>query len=118
MSTDQITAPSRAVPTPDVTTFAPVPDAISDLPIVWSLQIVAGVVVSPILAHVLGPEEFGRLASVIALHQVLTVVALLGLDQALVLQRAEDGNDRSARGLVAVGIVISLLVTGVVFITG
>ena len=86
--------------------------------VVWSLQIVAGVVVSPILAHVLGPEQFGRLASVIALHQVLTVVALLGLDQALVLQRAADGNDRSARGLVAVGIVISLLVTGVVFVTG
>src|SRR5664280_732553 len=86
--------------------------------VVWSSQIVAGVVVSPILAHMLGPAEFGRLASVIALHQVLTVVALLGIDQALVLQRAEDGNDRSARGLVAVGIVVSLLVTLVVGLTG
>jgi len=86
--------------------------------VAWSLQILAGTVVSPVLTHVLGPEEFGRLASVIALHQVLTVVALLGLDQALVLQRAEDGNDRSARGLIAVGIVVSLLVTLVVGVTG
>ncbi|MCU1405466.1 MAG: hypothetical protein JWQ43_1769 [Glaciihabitans sp.] len=79
--------------------------------IVWSLQLVAGTVVSPILAHLLGVGEFGGLASGIALFQVLSVLALLGLDQAVILQKAEDGDDNAARGLVAVGIGISSIVT-------
>ena len=78
--------------------------------VVWSLQLVAGTVVSPILAHLLGPSEFGALASAIALHQVLSVLALLGLDQALVLQRSEDDNGRNARGLAAVGIGLAFTV--------
>lgn len=78
--------------------------------VVWSLQLVVGTLVSPVLAHVLGPSEFGALASAIALFQVLSVLALLGLDQATVLQRAEEGDSRSARGLVTVGIVLAALV--------
>jgi O-antigen/teichoic acid export membrane protein len=79
--------------------------------VVLSLQLVVGTVVSPVLAHLLGPADFGALASAIALHQILSVVALLGIDQALVLQRAEDATARSARGLVTVAIAISLLVS-------
>jgi len=79
--------------------------------VVWSLQLVAGTLVSPILAYLLGPTEFGELASAIALHQVLTVLALVGIDQALVLQRAEDADDSRARGLVAFGTTLSMLIT-------
>lgn len=79
--------------------------------VVWSLQLLASTIVSPILAHLLGPSEFGSLASAIALYQVLSVAALLGLDQALVLQRTEDGNARASRGLVSVAVVLSFLVT-------
>lgn len=86
--------------------------------VVWSLQLFAGTIVSPILAYVLGPTEFGSLASAIALHQVLTVLALLGLDQALVLHRAESGDDRSARGLVTVGILLAMSITLIVGVTG
>ncbi|MBC7724582.1 MAG: oligosaccharide flippase family protein [Burkholderiaceae bacterium] len=82
--------------------------------VVWSLQLVAGTVISPVLAHLLGPTQFGALASAIALHQVLSVLALLGLDQALVLQRAEDSDSARARGLVMVGISFSLMVAIVV----
>lgn len=81
--------------------------------VVWSLQLVAGTIVSPILAHVMGPAEFGALASAIALHQVLSVLALIGLDQALVLQRAEDGRADRARGIMAVGILIALVVAAI-----
>ena len=70
--------------------------------VVWSLQIVSATLVSPVLAYLLGPSEFGQLASAIALHQVLIILAVLGLDEALVQQRAEDGDDRTARGLVTV----------------
>jgi O-antigen/teichoic acid export membrane protein len=86
--------------------------------IVWSLQLVLGTVVSPVLANVLGPSEYGSLASAIALHQVIFVLALLGIDQALVLQHAEDGHNRSARGLVSVGVVISLIMTLAIGISG
>jgi O-antigen/teichoic acid export membrane protein len=86
--------------------------------VVWALQLIAGTVVSPVLAYALGPTEFGALASAIALHQVLSVLALLGLDQALVLQRAEDSSGRSARGLVTVGIALSFAVTLALTATG
>ncbi len=86
--------------------------------IIWSLQTVAAIVVSPVLAHVLGPGEFGRLASAIALHQVLIVLAVLGIDQALVLQRAEDSDGRAARGLAAVALLLASVVTLVVGLTG
>ena len=79
--------------------------------VVWSLQLLAGTIVSPILAHVMAPAEFGALATAIALYQVLSVLALLGIDQALVLQRAGDSDNRSARGLITVGIVVSGLVS-------
>ena len=85
--------------------------------VVWSLQLVTSTVVSPVLAHLLGPGQFGSLASAIALYQVLSVVALIGLDQALVLQRAEDGDAKASRGLVAVGMVIALLVSIVAAVT-
>lgn len=79
--------------------------------VVWSLQLVAGTIVSPILAHVMAPAEFGALATAIALYQVLSVLALLGIDQAIVLQRAGDHDSRPARGLITVGIVVSLVVS-------
>ena len=86
--------------------------------VVWSLQIVSATLVSPVLAYLLGPSEFGQLASAIALHQVLIILAVLGLDQALVQQRAEDGDDRTARGLVTVGTLLATVLTVVVGLTG
>ncbi len=79
--------------------------------VVWSMQLVVSSLVSPVLAHLLPPSEFGVLASAIALFQALGVLAVAGLDQAAVLQRAEDGDDRRARGLVPVGAVLASLVT-------
>jgi O-antigen/teichoic acid export membrane protein/GT2 family glycosyltransferase len=86
--------------------------------VVLSLQTVAAVVVSPVLAYLLGPTEFGSLAAAIALHQALIVFAVLGLDQGLVLQRAADQDSRAVRGLVTVGIVLSMAVTLVIGVTG
>jgi O-antigen/teichoic acid export membrane protein len=85
--------------------------------VVFSLQTVAATVVSPILAHLIGPTEFGRLASVIALYQLLTVLTVIGMDQAVVLQRQEDGNDRSARGLIMVSFLIISAITLLVGLT-
>jgi O-antigen/teichoic acid export membrane protein len=78
--------------------------------VVWSLQLVTASLVSPVLAHLMGPAEFGRLASAIALYQVLIVLATVGLDQAIILERVRDGGARAARGLLAAGILVASLV--------
>lgn len=79
--------------------------------VIWSMQLVVSSLVSPVLAHLLPQSEFGVLASAIALYQALGVLAVAGLDQAAVLQRAEDGDERAARGLVSVGAVLATVVT-------
>ena len=81
---------------------------------VTALPLVTAVVISPVLAHLLGPEQFGLLASAIALHQVLMAVALFGVDQALILVRAETGGDRAPRMLITAGTVLALALTVVV----
>lgn len=78
---------------------------------VWSLQLLSAVVVYPVLAHLLPADEFGRLASGMALSQVLVVLAVLGFDQAVILLRAETGSDRAARSLIAAGVGIGAVVT-------
>jgi O-antigen/teichoic acid export membrane protein len=78
---------------------------------ITSLPLVTATVISPVLAHLLGPEQFGLLASAIALHQVVMAVALLGVDQALILVRAESGSDRPARMLITAGTMLALAIT-------
>ncbi|MGA3146694.1 MAG: oligosaccharide flippase family protein [Acidimicrobiales bacterium] len=89
--------------------------------VIWSLQITVLTVISPLLAHLLGPGQFGRVSAAIALHQVLMVVAVFGIDQAVVLAHSEGSheNDNSeARGLLAVSMCIAALVTTLVYVTG
>jgi O-antigen/teichoic acid export membrane protein len=81
--------------------------------VVWALQLVASSVISPILAHLMAPAEFGALSSAIALYQLLSVAAVIGLDQALVLQRSEDGNSRRARGIITVALAVAFTVTAI-----
>ncbi len=83
-----------------------------------ALQLLGATLVSPVLAHLLGPDSFGALATAIALYQVLIVLATLGLDQAIVLQRAEDDDGAKARGLLAVSLVFAAFVALLAGITG
>lgn len=78
--------------------------------VIWSMQMIVATVVSPILTRVFGPEGFGSLSAAIALYQLLIVVTVLGLDQALVVQRVEDPDATRARNLIAAGIMIDLAV--------
>lgn len=81
------------------------------------MPLLTATVVSPILAHLLGPVQFGLFAATIAVHQVLMALALVGLDQALILARAETGSDRVPRMLVTVGALVSVALTGFVVLT-
>jgi O-antigen/teichoic acid export membrane protein len=76
-----------------------------------ALQFVVSALISPVLAHMLPPAEFGALATGITLHQIMVVLAIIGMDQALVLQRMEDRNSRAARGLITVSIFIAVVMT-------
>lgn len=84
---------------------------------VFFLQTAAAVVVSPILAHRLGPGGFGELAAALATFQVLTVVAVLGMDKAITIQVAEDRHDLTGRGLLTVSMSLAVGLVGVAALT-
>lgn len=86
--------------------------------VVFSLQTIAATVVSPVLTHMIGPDEFGKLASAIALYQLLSALVVIGLDQAIVIIRADDTDNRNARGLLAVSFALTAAVTLVLALTG
>jgi O-antigen/teichoic acid export membrane protein len=78
---------------------------------VWAIPLVSSSLVSPVLTHVLPPAQFGQLSTAIALFQVFLVLAVAGLDQALVLARARAASDLPARSIVTVGLVLAAGVT-------
>lgn len=82
--------------------------------VIWSMQMVVATVISPVLAHVLPVAEFGSLAAAIAMYQLLLIVAVFGLDQALEMQRVEEGGSQRSRGLLAAGIGFAFVTTAVV----
>jgi O-antigen/teichoic acid export membrane protein len=130
MSSDFSAEQGASLPPNDAASALPLADSVAESQqsglfgrgllyvVVFSLQTLAATVVSPVLAHLIGPTEFGFLASAIALYQLLTVLAVIGLDQAIVLQRTEDGNGRSARGLLVVSFSVTALVTLILAATG
>ncbi|MBM9467870.1 oligosaccharide flippase family protein [Nakamurella leprariae] len=85
--------------------------------VVWSLQLVTSTLISPVLAHLLGPAQFGEVATVISLYQVFVVLAVVGFDRAIPVQRAEDSDDGRARGLLAIGLVIAGVLSALVGLT-
>lgn len=85
--------------------------------VVWSMQLLIGTLVSPVLAHLVPVAAFGSLSAAIALFQLLIVITVFGLDQALEMQRLEDADSARARGLLASGTVLAFVVTGVVAAT-
>lgn len=81
--------------------------------VVMAAPLISATVVSPILTRILGPGGFGLVAVAISLNQLLMALALVGLDQAVMVQRAEDGDSRRSRGLVATAFLVSAAVMGV-----
>lgn len=85
--------------------------------VIWSMQLVVGTLVSPVLAHLTAVADFGALSAAIALFQLLIVVTVFGLDQALEIQRLEDPDGTRARGLLAAGTVLAFTVTAIAGLT-
>jgi O-antigen/teichoic acid export membrane protein len=85
--------------------------------LVLSAQMLSAIVVSPVLAYLLPPAEFGQMASAIALHQILAILSTLGLGQVMALVREDAGSDTPARSLIAVGVLAAFALTGVAWLS-
>ncbi len=87
--------------------------------LVWSLQLVAASLVSPVLAHLLVPSQFGYLSTSIALYQMFTVLMVFGLDQALVMEHGDGGVRRaSAPRVIWLAAAMAVALTALLFVTG
>jgi O-antigen/teichoic acid export membrane protein len=86
--------------------------------VVWSLSLVASVLVVPFVTRLLGVVGFGRLAAALAVGQILVVVFGLGMNAAIIRQYVDDDDDRRARGLLFVAFVLAFLLTALVYMKG
>lgn len=80
--------------------------------VVLAAPLFSAAVFSPILTHVLGPSQFGLVSTAISLNQLLMALAMVGLDQAVLIQRAEDSDSSASRGLVATSFLTTAVVMG------
>ncbi len=83
-----------------------------------SLQLLSGIVVTPVMTRVLGLHQYGIFAGDLALLYVLYYVANLGLN--IGIQRLFSGPDGAtkSRNLLAAALVLVTLVTTIIFVLG
>lgn len=85
--------------------------------LVLAVPLVASAIFAPLLTRALGASEFGSISAAISLNQLFVAGALIGLDQAVLVQRGEDGNSTAARGLVASAFVAVSVTMGLALLT-
>lgn len=84
---------------------------------VASFPLIVGTIASPFLVRLMSQAEFGALATAITVVQVIAILAVLGLDQAVLIGHGRVGGLRAARGLIATGTVLAFAVAGVLAAT-
>ncbi|HXW33109.1 MAG TPA: hypothetical protein VEJ87_00910, partial [Acidimicrobiales bacterium] len=83
-----------------------------------SLQLLAGVVVTPLMTRVLGLHQYGIFAADLALLYVLYYTANLGLNIGIQRLFSQPDGDRRSRNLLAASIVVVTVITTIVYATG
>ncbi len=83
-----------------------------------SLQLLSGVVVTPIMTRVLGLHQYGIFASDLALLYVLYYVANLGLNIGIQRLYSQPDGERRSRNLLAASFVLVVVVTSVIYLLG
>jgi O-antigen/teichoic acid export membrane protein len=83
-----------------------------------SLQLLSGVLVTPIVTRVLGLHQYGIFAADLALLYVLYYTANLGLNIGIQRLYSQPDGDRRSRNLLATSVVVVAAVTAVVYATG
>ena len=83
--------------------------------IVFALSCYAVASVLVLIRLIGGPRAQDRVFALDLLYLhgmlVMLVLGIIGLDQAVLLQRSEDQNSRAARGLIAVSLAVALFAT-------
>jgi O-antigen/teichoic acid export membrane protein len=83
-----------------------------------SLNLLAGVLVTPVMTRVLGLHQYGIFAADLALLYVLYYTANLGMNIGIQRLFSQDDGERRSRNLLAASLVIVFVITGLVYLTG
>jgi O-antigen/teichoic acid export membrane protein len=80
--------------------------------LLWAVQLVCAAGLTPVITRLLGPGEFGVVASANAIMQVLFVVGALGLQTAIQRQYELPGGRVDAPKILTVALLLAAAVTG------
>ncbi len=83
-----------------------------------SLQLLSGVVVTPLMTRVLGLHQYGIFAADLALLYVLYYTANLGLNIGIQRLFSQPDGERRSRNLLAASLVLVFTITTLVYLTG
>jgi len=83
-----------------------------------SLQLLSGVIVTPIMTRVLGLHQYGIFAADLALLYVLYYTANLGMNIGIQRLFSQPDGERKSRNLLAAALVMVTAITGLVYLTG
>jgi O-antigen/teichoic acid export membrane protein len=83
-----------------------------------SLNLLAGVMVTPLMTRVLGLHQYGIFAADLALLYVLYYTANLGLNIGIQRLFSQEDGERRSRNLLAASLVIVFTITAIVYLTG
>ncbi len=83
-----------------------------------SLQLLSGVVVTPVMTRVLGLHQYGIFAADLALLYVLYYTANLGLNIGIQRLFSQPDGARRSRNLLAASLVLVFGITGLVYLAG
>ena len=83
-----------------------------------SLQLLAGVVITPLMTRVLGLHQYGIFAADLALLYVLYYSANLGLNIGIQRLFSQPDGERKSRNLLAAALVLVTCITTIIYATG
>jgi O-antigen/teichoic acid export membrane protein len=83
-----------------------------------SLQLLAGVVITPLMTRVLGLHQYGIFAADLALLYVLYYSANLGLNIGIQRLFSQPDGERKSRNLLAAALVLVTCITTTIYLTG
>ena len=83
-----------------------------------SLQLLSGVIVTPLMTRVLGLHQYGIFAADLALLYVLYYTSNLGLNIGIQRLYSQVDGERRSRNLLAASLVLVSLITALVYLTG
>jgi O-antigen/teichoic acid export membrane protein len=86
--------------------------------VLWSVQIALAALLTPVVTRLLGPQQFGLVASAVAVTQVLFTVGGYGLQTGIQRAYARTDGEQRSRRLVAFGLILGVATWALFYGTG